>query len=128
MKIKIEYADGTVWEGHPSDIADSPDAGVIRMWGEDDYGRKVLFVYDDFYYVHPVSGGKFMVGSGTAQRQFILEPGRDGAIAQEKFQLPADATVRLGEQVSQEQAVELGLIDEGGKLLSEKSNVIVQVG
>jgi len=128
MRVRIEYADGTVWEDDPGAIANSPDLGVIRMYGIDDYERRVLFVYDDFYYVYPAGAGKFMVGSGTAQREFILEAGRDGAIAQEKFQLPENATVRLGEQVSQEKAVELGLIDEDGKLLSEKANVYVQVG
>ncbi len=127
MKIKIQYYDWGEWEGAPEDIALSPDKGVIRMWGEDDFGRLVLCVYDDFYYVYPNGDGTFTIGSGTNKRQFILEPGRDGAIPQERFQLPASATVRLGQQVSQEEAVAFGLIDEGGKLLSEKAIVYVEV-
>jgi len=128
MKVKFQFYDWTEWEGHPSDVANSPDKGVIRMWGEDDFGRIVGFVYDDFYYVYPLADGKFKLGSGTARREFTLEPGLDGAIPQEKFQIPADAVLRLGKQVTQEEAVAFGLVDEDGKLLSEKSTVIVQVG
>ncbi len=127
MKIKLQYYDWSEWEGLPKDAALSPDKGVIRMWAEDDFGRKILCVYDDFYYIIPLEDGKFKVGSGTNKREFILEPGRDGAIAQERFQLPANAVVRLGQQVSQEEATAFGLIDEGGKLLSEKATVYVEV-
>lgn len=127
MKIKIQYYDWDEWEGAPENIGLSPDKGVIRMWGEDDFGRQVLCVYDDFYYVYPNGDGTFTIGSGTNQRQFILVPDRDGAIAQERFKLPSNATVRLGQQVSQEEAVDFGLIDEGGKLLSEKATVYVEI-
>lgn len=128
MKIRFQFYDWTEWEGHPSIADESPDLGVIRMWGEDDFGRLVLFVYDDFYYVVDNGDGTFLVGSGTNRRDFTLVPGRDGAISQERFQLPANAVIRLGQQVTQTEAVAFGLIDEGGKLLSEKATVIVQVG
>ena len=97
------------------------------MWGEDDFGRQVLFVYDDFYYVYPLADGKYRVGSGTNRREFTLVPGLDGAIPQERFVLPDDAVLRLGQQVSQEEAIAFGLIDADGKLLSEKATVIVEV-
>lgn len=127
MKIKFQYTDWSEWEGLPKDVALSPDKGVVRMWGEDDFGRQILCVYDDFYYVYPKGDGSFCIGSGTNQRDFILEPGRDGAIAQERFKLPADATVRLGEQLTQEDAIAFGLIDTDGKLLSEKATVYVEI-
>ncbi len=128
MKVKFQYTDWTEWEGPPGDAGASPDKGVVRMWGEDDFGRLVLFVYDDFYYVCDNGDGTFRVGSGTNQREFTLVPGMDGAVPQEKFKLPAGAVLRLGEQVTQAEAVAFGLIDEGGKLLSEKATVTVEVG
>lgn len=127
MKIEFQYVDWSRWIGDPADVADSPDKGVIRMWGIDDSDRKVIFVYDDFYYVFPNGDGTYTVGSGTNRREFILEPGRDGAIAQERFKLPKDAVVRLGQQVVQTVAEDFGLIDEGGKLLSEKATVYVEI-
>lgn len=126
MKIKFQYVDWSEWEGHPRDVADSPDLGVVRMYGIGDFDREVIFVYDDFYYVAPLADGKYIVGSGTNQREFILEPGRDGAIPQEKFKLPPGAVLRLGQQVSQEEAEAFGLIDKSGKLLSPRATVIVE--
>ncbi len=126
MKIKFQYYDWTEWEGDPSDVASSPDKGVIRMWGKTD-DTEVICVYDDFYYVYPNGDGTFTFGSGTNQRQFTLIPNQLGIPGQERFKLPASATVRLGKQVTQEEAVAFGLIDEGGKLLSEKSTVYVEI-
>ena len=128
MQIWIQYTDWGEWIGPPEDFHLSPDKGVVRMNGIDDFGRKVLCVYDDFYYAYPVENGEWIVGSGTNQREFRLVPGRDGAIGQERFNLPAGAVVRLGQQLSQEEAIAFGLIDEDGKLLSEKATVIAQVG
>lgn len=127
MIVKIQYADFTEWEGHPSTFADSPDKGIVQMWAEDDFGNQGLLVYDDFYYVYP-SGSDWIVGSGTAQREFKLIAENNGTLGLEKFKLPDTAIVRLGQQVSQEDAVTFGLIDEGGKLLSPKATVNVQVG
>lgn len=127
MKIKFQYYDWSEWEGDPADVHLSPDKGVIRMWGEDDFGRQILCIYDDFYYVFSNGNGSFTIGSGTNQREFILVPQRDGAISQERFKLPWNAVVRLGQQVSQAEAIAFGLIDEDGKLLSEKATVYVEL-
>ena len=126
MKIKFQYYDGDTWEDTPDKVAESPDKGVIRMWGKTE-DTEVVCVYDDFYYVFPNGDGTFTFGSGTNQRQFTLVPGALGIPGQERFKLPASATVRLGKQVSQEEAVEFKLIDEGGKLLSEKATVYVEI-
>ncbi len=127
MKIKFQYEDWSEWEGELKDAAQSPDKGVIRMFIMDDHGRTVMFIYDDFYYIIPLDGGRFQVGSGICRRDFILEPGRDGAISQERFKLPENVILRLGKQVSQKEAIKFGLINKGGKLLSDKAPVYVEV-
>ncbi len=126
MKIKFQYYDGDTWEDTPDKVAESPDKGVIRMWGKTE-DTEVVCVYDDFYYVYPNGDGTFTFGSGTNQREFTLIPGKLGIPGQERFKLPVGATVRLGKQVNQEEAVAFGLIDEGGKLLSEKATVYVEI-
>ena len=127
MKIHFQYEDWSEWEGDPADVASSPDLGVIRMYGEDDFGRRVVFIYDDFYYIIPLKDGQYKVGSGICKREFILVPGRDGAMSEERFSLPANATLRLGKQVSQEEAIAFGLIGHDGKLLSDKAPVYIEV-
>lgn len=128
MLVRFLYTDHSIWDGPPEDAHKSPDprppdGGIIRMTAIDDFGREVAFLYDDFYYLHPVDGG-WRFGSSSPKREFDLKFGRDGAIAVPSV-LPEDAVIRYGCEVSHEEAIELGLIDEGGKLLTPPREVIV---
>lgn len=129
MKVRFQYADFTEWEGPPEEASLSPDVrppdgGIVRMYATDDSDRTVIFVYDDFYYLYPADGG-WLFGSGTPKREFILRPGQDGASPLETFELPENAVIRYGKEVSPDDAVEFGLIGKGGKLLTPIRDVIV---
>jgi hypothetical protein len=117
MNTRFQYADGTVWEGQVERTDQSPDKGVLRMWAIDDQGRMLEFVYDDFYYVYPHDGG-WVFGSGTPKRDFHFRDGRQVGVLEMEVTLPKGAVVRLGQTVSQEDAVKFGLVDEGGKKLT----------
>lgn len=130
MKVRFQYTDFTEWEGPPEDAGLSPNKGVVRMYAIDDFGRRVEFVYDDFYYLRPVGNGKWLFGSGTPKREFTLVPGVEGTESVEVlFPVPADSVVRKGETISQEDAVAFGLIETiDGKRLSHKAPVSVIIG
>ncbi len=129
MKVRFQYTDGSEWEGAPEEANLSPDirppdGGIVRMFAVDDSDRTVTFVYDDFYYLYPVDDG-WLFGSGTPKREFILRPGQDGASPLEPFDLPENAVVRWGKEVSRKDAVKFGLIGKGGKLLTPIRDVII---
>lgn len=131
MKVKFQFADHTEWEGHPGEAGSAPGKGVIRMWAIDNSGRRVEFVYDDFYYLYPEGEAAWVFGSGTPKREFVLADGQEGTRARElEVTLPENAIVRLGETVSREEAVAFGLIrcaDDAGSL-APKAPVTVKVG
>lgn len=124
MRVRFEYADHTVWEGLPEDAELSPDpkplrsgwtyeandegaGGVIRMVAICDHDTEIAFSYQDFYYLYPLAGGSWGFGSASPTRVFVLNPDQRGADATElPFEIPADAVVRTGVTVSQEEAVE----------------------
>ena len=93
------------------------------MTAIDDGSREVTFLYDDYYYLYPIEGG-WRFGSSSPKREFDLKHGRDGAIAVPSV-LPENAVIRYGCEVSHEEAIELGLIDEGGKLLTPPREAVV---
>ncbi len=126
MLVRFQYIDGTIWEGHPRDAAQSPELGVLRMWAIDDFDRQICFIYDDFYYVYPVDGG-WLFGSNTPKREYILEAGRDGALVRKETTLPSNAIVRLGKEVSFNEARRFDLIKADGSLPHAPQETIVVV-
>lgn len=124
MRIRFQYLDHSEWEGAPEeahlspdcdrDCPGSPDAyhpkGVIRMYVITYDAREQAFVYDDFYYLYPEAGG-WVVGSGTPKRDFFYSLELPWGRAREiPVVLPVNAVVRKGRTVSQEEAVQFGLI------------------
>lgn len=147
MKVRFEYADGMVWEGSPEDAQTSPDlrpleagwvfepndegaGGLVRMVAICDFGTELVFAYQDFYWLRPTGGGAWEFGSGAQGSKFVLSPGERGSSATPvPLELPADAVIRVGVTVSQEDAVKFGLIgtiDE--KDLHPKATVIITQG
>lgn len=109
MKVRFQYTDWSEWEGSPEDAGKSPDKGVVRMYAITDDGRQLVFVYEDFYYLHRVPEG-WLFGAGTPRRDFIYSGGDSFDVHERPVLLPKDAVVRQGETVSQEEAVKFGLI------------------
>ena len=128
MKVRFQYADGSVWEGPPEDAHLSPDprpkepgwvyepndqgwGGIIRMVAVDNFGREITFAYRDFYYLVAVEDGAFEFGSGADSVKLVMHPNQDGhSMTPVTFEIPTGAVLRVGVTVDQEDAVKFGLI------------------
>ena len=131
MRVMLQYADHTEWEGPPEDAHQSPDprpppdgsvrvykpgdeyGGVIRMWAYDDEGRELRCTYEDLYYLYRNdSGPGWWFGAGTPKQEFLIQPGVPGTVARGvKFEVPKEAVVRYGVTVTDEEALAFGLVD-----------------
>ena len=115
MRVRFLYSDHTVWEGLPEHAHRSPDprppaGGVIRMdvlHGKDG-DLTMSFKYDDCYYSYLTDKG-WLFGSGTPKREYLFrdDTGCDGI--EIPLRLPANAVVRYGCTVSDEEAKKFGI-------------------